>query len=85
MPVVQDAQNSRTVDRFWTRADMLVEVASPENPASDYVQKRHDHAEAAITEYWIVDPRTESITALKLAMLSTLRTACTGGRIGQAR
>ena len=45
---------------------MVVEVVSPDSSERDFVQKRHDYAEAAIAEYWIVDPRTESITVLKL-------------------
>ena len=64
--VVRDAKDARSSDRFWTGADVVVEVVSPDNPERDFVQKRHDYAEAAIAEYWIVDPRTESITVLKL-------------------
>ncbi len=64
--VLQDAQDARSGDRFWTGADVLVEVVSPDNPERDIVHKRRDYAEAAIAEYWIVDPRTESITVLKL-------------------
>ena len=64
--VVRDTKDARSGDRFWTGADVVVEVVSPDNPERDFVQKRHDYAEAAIPEYWIIDPRTESITVLKL-------------------
>ena len=39
-----------------------VEVVSPDE---DLVHKRRDYAEAAVPEYWIVDPGTEAITVLK--------------------
>jgi len=31
------------------------------------VQKRTDHAEAQVQEYWIVNPQSETITVLRLA------------------
>ena len=43
-----------------------MEVVSPDSSERDFVENRHDYAEAAIAEYWIVDPRTESRTVLKL-------------------
>ena len=55
------------VDRFWTGADLVVEVVSPDDPSRDFVQKRGDYAEAGIPEYWIVEPGTETITVLTLA------------------
>ena len=64
--VMRHARDARSGDRFSTGADVLVEVVSPDNPERDIVHKRRDYAEAAIAEYWIVDPRTESITVLKL-------------------
>ena len=41
--------------------DAVVEVVSPEHPERDLVDKRDDYAEAAIPEYWIVDPATETM------------------------
>ena len=64
--MVRDALDARSGDRFWAGADVVVEVVSPDNPERDFVQKRHDYAEATIAEYWIVDPLPESITVLKL-------------------
>ena len=40
---------------------------SPDQPERDLVDKRSDYAEAHIPEYWIVDPRTETVTVLRLA------------------
>ena len=65
--VVRDAHDGRSGDRFWTGADAVVEVVSPEHPERDLVDKRDDYAEAAIPEYWIVDPATKTITVLELA------------------
>ena len=45
----------------------MAEVVSPDDPPRDPVVKRADYAEAAIPEYWIVDPRVETVTVLKLA------------------
>ena len=64
---MRDAQDARSGERFWTGADVVVEVVSADNPERDFVDKRRDYAEAAIPEYWIVDPRTETITVLELA------------------
>ena len=64
--LVRDSQDARSTDRFWTGADLVVEVVSPDNPERDFLQKRDDYAEAGIPEYWIVDVRSESITVLHL-------------------
>ena len=63
---VRDARDSRSGDRFWTGADVVLEVVSADNPTRDLVHKRHDYAEASIPEYWIVDPATETIRVLRL-------------------
>ncbi len=60
------ADDPRREDRFWRGADLVVEVVSPDDPERDLVVKRREYAEAGITEYWIVDPRTETITVLAL-------------------
>ena len=41
-------------------------MASPDNPDRDLVEKRADYAEAGIPEYWIADPRDETIRVLSL-------------------
>ena len=63
---MRDAQDARSGERFWTGADVVAEVVSADNPQRDFVDKRRDYAEAGIPEYWIVDPRTETITVLEL-------------------
>ena len=64
--LVRDARDARSGDRFWTGADVVVEVVSPDRPERDLVHKRDDYAEAGIPEYWIVDPEMETVTVFKL-------------------
>ena len=64
--VLQDRNDPRFQDRFWLGADLVVEVVSPKGRRRDFVQKPLDYAEAGIPEYWIVDPRDETITVLTL-------------------
>jgi len=49
-------------------ADLVVEVVSDgkESRERDYVEKRREYAEAAIAEYWIVDPEERKVTVLAL-------------------
>ena len=65
--LLRDRTDSRRRDRFWLGADLVVEIVSPDDPSRDLVVKRADYAEAAIPEYWIVDPRVETVTVFKLA------------------
>ena len=64
--LVKEANDPRRRNRFWSGADVVVEVVSPDRPERDLVDKRHDYAEAGIPEYWIVDPTTDTVTVLKL-------------------
>jgi Uma2 family endonuclease len=60
------ASDPRRENRFWTGADLALEIVSPERPERDLVRKRSDCAEAHIPEYWIVNPHTETIAVLRL-------------------
>ena len=64
--LIRDADDTRRQNRFWLGADLTVEIVSPDKPKRDLVDKRRDYAEARIPEYWIVDPRTETVTVLVL-------------------
>ena len=64
--LLRDRSDPRCQDRYWLGADLVVEVVSPDDPNRDVVEKRADYAEARIPEYWIVDPRDETITVLAL-------------------
>lgn len=64
--VLRDRSDPRYQDRYWSGADLVAEVVSPDRPARDLVEKRADYAETKVREYWIVDPRDETITVLTL-------------------
>jgi Uma2 family endonuclease len=57
----------RRSNRYWTGADLVLEVVSPDDPQRDLVRKRREYARAGIPEYWIVNPATEQILVLRLA------------------
>lgn len=65
--LIRDGTDPRTANQFWTGADLVVEVVSPDDPGRDLVDKRHDYAEGSVPEYWIVNPLDETITVLRLA------------------
>ena len=52
--------------QFWETANLVVEVISPDDPDRDLVDKRRDYAAAGIAEYWVIDPRDDSIQVLHL-------------------
>lgn len=60
------AADPRGQNRFWLGADLALEVVSEDKPERDLVEKRGDHAEGRIPEYWIVNPQTETNTVLRL-------------------
>ena len=64
--MLRDRSDPRRQNRYWQGADLVVEVLSPDDPDRDLVEKRADYAEAGATEYWIADPRDETLTVLLL-------------------
>lgn len=65
--MLRDRADPRYQDRFWLGTDLVAEIVSPDRPERDLVDKRADYAEAGIPEYWIVDPRHDTVTVLTLA------------------
>ena len=61
-----DARDPRRQNRYWRGADLVVEIVSPDRPERDLIDKRLDYASAAIPEYWIVDPRIDTVSVLRL-------------------
>ncbi len=61
-----DKNDSRKQNAFWTGADLVVEVVSPDDLKRDLVDKRREYAQAGIPDYWIVNPQTATITVLAL-------------------
>jgi Uma2 family endonuclease len=61
--------SDRIGEEFWKGADLVMEVVSgtARDRRRDLVVKRKEYAHARIPEYWIVDPREERITVLRLA------------------
>ena len=64
--LLRDRSDPRYQDRYWLGADLVAEVVSSDDPQRDLVEKRADYAEGGIPEYWIVDPRDETVTVLAL-------------------
>lgn len=59
----------RISEEYWDRADLVMEVVSEgtKNRSRDLKTKRAEYARARIPEYWIIDPRKETIQVLRLA------------------
>jgi Uma2 family endonuclease len=57
----------RMGESCWDGADLVMEILSPSNRSHDLVTKRADYARGGIPEYWIIDPKDETITVLTLA------------------
>ncbi|HWB10586.1 MAG TPA: Uma2 family endonuclease [Pirellulales bacterium] len=74
--LVQSANDPRRQDRYWTGADLVLEVVSPDNPERDLVDKRVEYASIGIAEYWIVNPATETVVVLRLAGNEYLEAGC---------
>lgn len=64
--VLLSATDARAGDAFWSGADLVVEVLSPDDPQRDLVTKRAEYALAGVAEYWIVDPTKRAVTVLTL-------------------
>lgn len=64
--LVKDVHDARRQNRFWTGADLVLEILSPDRPQRDLDDKRREYAEAGIPEYWIVDPDRETIRVLTI-------------------
>lgn len=63
---VLEANSSKLKNQYGEGADLVMEVVSEDDPDRDIIDKRVDYAAAGIPEYWIVDPRTKTITVLRL-------------------
>lgn len=41
--------------------DWIIEIVSPKNPEYDYITKLVKYKAPGVREYWIVDPRNETV------------------------
>ncbi len=59
----------RRYEEFWDGADLVIEVISgtAKDRERNLVTKRREYATAGIPEYWLIDPRLETVTVLQLA------------------
>jgi Uma2 family endonuclease len=64
--LLRSANDQRRGDAYWTGADLVLEVVSPDDPNRDLVKKRREYAQSGIPEYWIVNPQDETIAVLRL-------------------
>lgn len=64
--LLMDAEDPRRQNDYWLGADLVAEIVSPDRPQRDTEEKPLDYAEAAIPEYWIVNPLTDTVTVLVL-------------------
>ena len=64
--LLRDAADPRRGNRFWSGADLVLEVVSPDGIERDLTDKVFDYAEAGVPEYWIVEPAAGTITVLWL-------------------
>ena len=56
----------RRTPKFWTGADLVIEVISDSNRNHDWITKRREYAINGVPEYWIVDPDQRLISVLTL-------------------
>ncbi len=63
--------------------DLIVEVLSRSTAKLDLVDKRYDYAAAGVSEYWIIDPETQTVEiyALESGALSLKLTARESGTV----
>ncbi|HUY31637.1 MAG TPA: Uma2 family endonuclease [Pirellulales bacterium] len=74
--LLRSANDPRGDNRFWTGADLTLEVVSDDKPERDLVQKRGEYAQAGVPEYWIVNPQTETISVLTLKGQEYVEAGC---------
>lgn len=54
-------KNKLTDNGCMGAPDLIIEIVSPGNPEHDYVTKLGKYKTAGVREYWIVDPRNETV------------------------
>lgn len=63
---MREENTDKRGEQVWQGADFVVEVISPDDPKRDTVDKFQEYARAGIPEYWLIDPRDNSLTIYTL-------------------
>jgi len=63
---VSHANYIKRTKQWFEAIDLAVEIISPDDPNRDLQEKRREYAQAGIPEYWIIDPRNQTIMILTL-------------------
>ena len=64
--VISSKHPERITPQYLIGGDLVIEIISPDDRNRDTVRKRHEYAQAAIPEYWLVNPEARTITVLVL-------------------
>ena len=64
--VLREHRRRLTRARIEGTPDLVIEILSPSNPGHDLVRKAALYAAAGVPEYWIVDPRNDTVRVLLL-------------------
>jgi len=59
-------QDKASNDDFTDKAELVIEIVSPDDPDRDYVVKREEYALAQVPEYWVVDWTEKQVLVLRL-------------------
>jgi len=62
---ISDERRDIVGDRIEGAPDLVVEVLSPSTGYYDLTRKRRVYAETGVREYWIVDPKEQTIRVLE--------------------
>ena len=53
---------NKLTDQGCTGApDWIIEIISPDNPSHDFIYKLNLYAKSGLREYWIIDPRSQTV------------------------
>lgn len=53
---------NKLTDRGCSGApDWIIEIVSPGNPSHDFIYKLNLYAKSGVREYWIIDPRSQTV------------------------
>ena len=82
--VLLSADDSRRSTRFWTGADLVIEVVSPDNPQRDVVRKRQEYAATKMAVQAMADLLVHKLgiddtdAAMLIACATDVRTGLAG-------